>query len=116
MCDALLIFEGTSTGRRPAFRSSKLSSGLLKVVGKMVGHCYLMDVQGFPYLSKACFYYICDRVDKALTLLTVDVFAVSADIWHTIACHFFSFLAWLLICTCIQCRDIQHCMFAAARG
>ena len=49
MCDDLRIFEGPSTGRRPVFRSSNLSSGLLKVVGKMVGHCYVPD--GWTRLS-----------------------------------------------------------------
>ena len=96
MCDDLRIFEGPSTGRCPVFRSSNLSSGLLKLVGKMVGHCYLMDGQGFPFLSKACYYYLCDQVDKALVFLTLDdlsesvkgiVLAVSfVDSVHVTAC------------------------------
>ena len=68
MSDTLRIFEGSS-GRRPVFRSSNLSSGLLKVVGKMVGHNYIIDGQGFPYLSPVCYYYLCKLPDKSLTLL-----------------------------------------------
>ena len=36
----------------------------------MVGHSYLMDGQGFPYLSRACYYYLCKQTDKSLTLLS----------------------------------------------
>ena len=70
MSDSLKIFEGPLTGRRPTFRVSNLSSGLLKVIGVMIAHSYVLDGQGFPYLSECCYYQLCGHIDKALTLVT----------------------------------------------
>ena len=57
--DKSRIFEGPPTGRRPVFRVSNLSSGLLKVIGKIVGHSFLMDGQGFPYICHSAATIIC---------------------------------------------------------
>ena len=87
--DKLRIFEGPPTGRRPVFRVSNLSSGLLKVIGKMVGHSFLMDGQGFPYLSQCCYYYMCGcNVDEALSLvreedLSENVKTLVSDVSNT---------------------------------
>lgn len=66
------MFEGQPSGLRPVYRSSNVSSGLMKTVGKMVGHSLLMDNHGFPFLSKCCYFYLCGKVELAQTLVTDD--------------------------------------------
>lgn len=63
------LFEGPPGRLRPVFRQSSVSSGLLNILGKMVGHSIVMDTQGFPFLSPPCYYYMCGYLDKALSLL-----------------------------------------------
>ena len=66
------LFEGPADSLRPSFRMSNLSSGLLKIVGQMVAHSFVLDGQGFPFLSECIYYYLAGLVDKAITLVTDD--------------------------------------------
>ena len=59
------LFEGLPCSLRPCYRATSLSSGLLTLVGTMVGHNILLDGQGFPYLSECCYYYIAGQIEKA---------------------------------------------------
>lgn len=63
------VFEGVSNRLRP---SSNLSSGILKSIGIMIAHSFLLDGQGFPFLSEYCFYYIADCYDRAVTCIGED--------------------------------------------
>ena len=69
---SLQVFEGPIQKLRPSYRASILSSGLLSTVGTMIGHSFVMDGYGFPYLSEYCFYYLAGNADKALTSITLD--------------------------------------------
>ncbi len=62
----LRLFEGTANRLRPVFRQSSISSGMMSLVGKMVGHSILMDCQGFPFLSPSCYYYMAGYTDQAM--------------------------------------------------
>ena len=64
------MFEGPSKRLRPAFKISILNSGILKILGQMIGHTLLMGGVGFPYLSPACFYYMAGRWNTAITFIT----------------------------------------------
>ena len=63
----LRLFEGPENRLRPVFRHSSISSGMMTVVGKMVGHSIVMDCQGFSFLSPACYYYIAGHLDTAIS-------------------------------------------------
>ena len=64
------LFEGQSDRLRPSFRASSLSSGMLVTLGTMIAHSFILDGQGFPYLSEYCYYYLCGQRDKALTCIS----------------------------------------------
>ena len=70
--EKLLLFEGWPGGVRPVYRQSAISSGVLRLFGMMVAHSILQDVQGFPYLSDACYFYLAGNTEKALSMLTLD--------------------------------------------
>ena len=84
------LFEGLPCSLRPCYRATSLSSGLLTLVGTMVGHNILLDGQGFPYLSECCYYYIAGQIEKAVTCVTTnDVseevkFIVSKVRWYVL--------------------------------
>ena len=63
------LFEGPPGRLRPVFKQSSISSGMLSILGKMIGHSIIMDTQGFPFLSPPCYYYMCGYPDKALSLI-----------------------------------------------
>ena len=44
--NSLQLFEGPENRLRPFFRHSSISSGMMTVVGKMVGHSIVMVVKG----------------------------------------------------------------------
>ena len=71
MSKSIQAFGGPVQRLRPSYRASNLSSGLLTTIGTMVGHSFLMDGYGFPYLSECC-YYIAGHFDKALTCISAD--------------------------------------------
>ena len=70
--DKLGLFEGPPDRRRPAFRISNLSAGMMRLLGRMIGHSIILDYQGFPYLSPACYKYMIGNQDEALTLCRPD--------------------------------------------
>ena len=49
---------------------SNVSSGLMRCFGVMVAHSFILDGQGFPYLSECCYYNLSGCVDKAITLVS----------------------------------------------
>ena len=65
------MFDGPADRLRPAFRMSNLSSGMFRVLGQMVAHSFILDGQGFPYLSECLYYYLAGLTDRAMTLVTV---------------------------------------------
>ncbi len=70
--ESFKLFEGSANRLRPTFRLSNLSSGLLRVIGTMVAHSYLLDGQGFPFLSDCCYYHLCGCTDKAMSAITLS--------------------------------------------
>lgn len=63
----LNIFEGNNNLLYPTHSISTFTSGLLRSVGSMIGHTMIMENMGFPYLSKAMYYYMVGNVDLAMT-------------------------------------------------
>lgn len=58
--DHLGFFDGLPNQRRPAFRISTLSAGVMR---RMIGHSILLDNIGFPYLSLACYHMmVCEAL------------------------------------------------------
>ena len=74
------IFEGPCKRLRPAFKISVLNSGVLKILGQMIGHTLLMDGMGFPYLSPASYYYMAGKWNTAITYITDE--DVSSRVQH----------------------------------
>ena len=70
--DRLRLFEGPPDRRRPVFRISNLSSGMMKLLGRIVGHSIILEHQGFPYLSPPCYHYMIGNFDEALLLCTPE--------------------------------------------
>ena len=70
--DKFGLFEGPPGRLRPTFRQSSVSSGMLHILGRMIGHSIVMDRQGFPFLSPPCYYYMCGCLDKALSLVQLE--------------------------------------------
>ena len=68
--DQLGLFDGPPDRRRPAFRISSLTAGVMKLVGRMIGHSILLDNLGFPYLNPVCYYVMVGNNDCALQLCT----------------------------------------------
>ena len=64
--DRLCLFDGPPDRRRPAFRISSLSAGMMRLLGRIIGHSIILDCQGFPYLSPACYQYMVGNQDQAL--------------------------------------------------
>jgi len=60
------LFESTENGIRPVFRQPTLSSGMFTTVGRVIGHSIIMDQQGFPYFSSACYYHLFGNIDTAI--------------------------------------------------
>ena len=70
--DQFGLFDGPPHRRRPAFRISSLSAGVMKLVGRVIGHSIILDGVGFPYLSPACYYTMVGDQDKALLLCSPE--------------------------------------------
>ena len=76
------MFEGPPKRLRPAFKMSVLNSGILKILGQMIGHTLLMDGIGFPYLSPPCYYYMAGKWNTAITFITDE--DVSSRVRHVL--------------------------------
>ena len=68
---AMRLFEGPKYRLRPVFRQTSIASGMLSLVGKMVGHSIVLDGKGFPYLSPACYYYMAGWMERAISVLNI---------------------------------------------
>ena len=66
------LFEGTANRMRPIFKQSLVNADLMTTVGKIIGHSILLDCQGFPYLSPACYYFMAGHPDRALSCIGAD--------------------------------------------
>ena len=66
------LFEGPPNRRRPAFRISTLSAGVMRLLGRMIGHSILLDNLGFPYLSPVCYHIMVGNENQALLLCTPE--------------------------------------------
>ena len=47
------LFEGPPDHIRPVFRMSNVSSGMMRIIGLMVAHSFILDGQGFPFCRNA---------------------------------------------------------------
>jgi len=79
----LKLFDGPPHSLRPACTAMSRSCGLFKVLGKMIGHSIGLEGIGFPYLSRACFWYMVRGEDVAMELASVE--DVGCDVQQVIA-------------------------------
>lgn len=68
----LRLFEGPADRVRPIFKQSSVLSGMLVAVGRIIGHSIVLDGQGFPFLSPACYFYMAGHVERALSLVGME--------------------------------------------
>ena len=68
----ICLFDGAENCLRPAISAVARSSGMLKLLGKMLSHSICQDGIGFPYLSPACFWYLVGSEDMAIEHITLD--------------------------------------------
>ena len=73
------MFDGPPERRRPVFRISSLSAGMMKVLGRMIGHSIVLDCRGFPFLSPASYRCMVGNYDQALSLCTPNDAAQSVQ-------------------------------------
>ena len=60
------LFDGPTNLLRPAISAIARSSGIIKILGKMVSHSLYQDGIGFPYLSPVCYWYMISNENMAL--------------------------------------------------
>lgn len=60
------LFDGPTNLLRPAISAIARSSGILKILGKMLSHSIYQDGIGFPYLSPVCYWYMIGNENMAL--------------------------------------------------
>lgn len=65
------LFEGPLNHLRPSCSAMAKLSGLLKMLGAMISHCFCQEGIGFPYLSPTCYWYIVGGEQKALKFSSV---------------------------------------------
>lgn len=68
----VVLFDGSINLLRPAISAIARSSGILKILGKMLSHSIFQDGIGFPYLSPVCYWYIIGSEDMAIEHLSLD--------------------------------------------
>ena len=66
------LFEGPPVRLKPAFRISSLSAGVMKLLGCVIGHSIILDCQGFPYLSPACYKLMVGDQNQGLPFCTPE--------------------------------------------
>lgn len=66
------LFDGPMNCLRPLCTAVARSSGLLKILGKMLAHSIRQDGIAFPYLSPVCFWYVIGGEDMAIQYATID--------------------------------------------
>ncbi len=72
------LFAGPRNALRPIYSVEARSSGLFKVLGKMIGHSIQQEGIGFPYLSDVCYQYIVAREEAVVPHITLA--DVGADV------------------------------------
>ena len=60
------LFDGETHLLRPATSAIARSSGILKILGKMLSHSIYQDGIGFPYLSPLCYWYLIGNKNMAI--------------------------------------------------
>ncbi len=60
------LFEGEDNYLRPVTSAEARSSGLLKILGRMVAHCICQEGIGFPFLSPTCYWYMVGGEEMAV--------------------------------------------------
>jgi hypothetical protein len=82
------LFEGPEHSCRPVCTAESRSSGLFKILGKMVGHSIVQEGIGFPYLSHVCYSYIVGGDDKAMEHVAItDINEPAATVFQKVCCH-----------------------------
>ena len=76
------LFDGQPHSIRPRYTAESRSPGLFKALGRMIVHAVAQDGVGFPYLSRACFWYIAAGEDQALQF--IELSDVGADVAHVV--------------------------------
>ena len=66
------LFDGEDNHLRPVATAEARSSGLLKILGKMVAHSICQEGIGFPYLSPTCYWYIVGGEEMAIEHSSVN--------------------------------------------
>lgn len=66
------LFDGPPNQLRPASTAVARSSGLLKLLGKMVAHSIFQDGIGFPYLSATAYWYLIGGENMAIEYATTN--------------------------------------------
>lgn len=67
------LLEGSDHRKLPTYNSTSVHSGLMEVLGRLIGHGVLQSFIGFPYFAPPVYWYIATGdVHKALCYATVD--------------------------------------------
>lgn len=70
---AFKLLEGSDHRKLPAYNSTSVHSGLMEVLGRLIGHGILQSFIGFPCFAPPVYWYIATGdVHKALCYVTVD--------------------------------------------
>lgn len=77
------LFDEPPHSLHPVCTALSRSCGLYKILGKIIGHSIGQDGIGFPYLSRASYWYMVRGEDIALEYASVD--DVGADVQAVIA-------------------------------
>ena len=72
------LFDGCDQHLRPMCSAESRSSGLWKVLGKMVAHSIAQNGIGFPYFSPTMYWYMADGEERSLQYLCLE--DVGADV------------------------------------
>ena len=65
------FFDGPPNSLRPYYSAANRSSGIFKILGRIVGHSIFQDGIGFPHLSALCYWYVAAGEQAALQYLTL---------------------------------------------
>ncbi len=88
------MFDGPYCHLRPLCSAESRSSGLWKVLGKMVAHSIAQCGLGFPFLSLVVYWYIAEGENKSIEYLSIQdvgcdvrsvadkVYKIRHTIWH----------------------------------
>jgi len=66
------LFDGVENFLRPATSAVARSSGMLKILGKMISHSIFQDGIGFPFLSPTCYWYLIGNEDMAIQHISLE--------------------------------------------